>query len=175
MSRRASFVLLLAAPIALAQCSGLPPSPVGPSSSAAPGVSVSSAAPQDLLADESETRAVTPFAKELTSLAGDWKGDLTLREQDGDVFRFKVALTFAALAGGSYRGTVDGSTLTLAPNGTSGSYTATLATGETRTCDGTAVVYTGSAISDGKKLGVNIQGINNHCRLETIEMDLKIK
>jgi hypothetical protein len=175
MSVRASFVLLLASPIALAQCSGPSASPIGPSSSAEPRFSVSSAVPQDLSGEMSGTRVVTPLAKELTSLAGDWKGDLTQFEQDGDVFKFKFALTLAALGGGAYQGTWDGLTLTLTPSGGPGLYTVTMPTGEMKNCDGTAVVYTGTATSDGKKLSINIGGINNHCRLDRLEIDLKIK
>ena len=175
MNRRASFVLLLAAPIALAQCGGPSASPSGPSSLAAPGISVSSAVPQDVLDDVSGIGVATPLAKDLSSLEGDWKGDLTIREQDGDVFRFKVTVTITSLGGGSYQGTADGSTLTLTPNGASGLYAATLATGETRTCNATPVVYTGSATSEGKRLAVNLEGINDDCRLERVEIDLKVK
>jgi hypothetical protein len=174
MNPRASFVLLLAAPIVLAQCSGPSASPIGPSSSVAPGISVSSAGPQDLSDDVSGTWAA--LAQDLSTLAGDWKGDLILTEQDGDVFRSKFTLTLTALGGGIYQGTASGTTLTLTPNGASGLYTATMATGETRSCDGgTAVVYIGSATSEGKKLAVNVEGLNDDCRLERIEIDLKIK
>lgn len=115
-----------------------------------------------------------PLAKDLASLAGDWKGDVTLREQDGGVFKFKVALTLEQLGVGVYQGTLDGSTITLSQTAPD-RCDVTLSTGETQTCSGNPVVYTGNASNIGKTLAITVQGMNDDCRLEILDFDLKKK
>ena len=159
--------------LSVAQCSGQNGSPTAPSSTA----SLSTQVEHEVSAARGNvdpTVAARPLAKDLASLAGDWKGDVTLREQDGDVFKFKVALTLAELGIGGYQGTVDGNTITLSQTAPD-LYDVTFSTGETQTCSGNPVVYTGDASSIGKTLAITVQGMNNHCRLEILDFDLKKK
>jgi hypothetical protein len=171
MTYRASLLPVLAAAIAAVQCSG-PVNLTGPSATTASNTEVRAL---DAISADGAAASLRPLKKAATGLAGDWKGDLTLLEQDGDVFRNKVQLTLAEIEPGRFQGTTDGATLTLIERSTAGQFDATLTTGETRSCDGSAVAYGGSAAASDKRLLVNLQGSNDSCRLEIIELDLKAK
>jgi hypothetical protein len=163
------FVCVAVCALVVTQCSGPGASPTAPSTRVHLAEPALDGDPYDL----SGTEAIRPASKDLTTLAGPWKGDLTLLEQDGNVFRSKIEVTFVELGSGAFQG--NGS-ITLTPTGTVGSYSATLSTGETQVCSpGTPVIYTGSASNVDKTLSISVAGMNDDCKFERLEFDLKRK
>ena len=170
-----SLVLILAAPLSVAQCGGPLGSPTAPSVAIAPSAMTGVATGSNTTRLHTDTLRVARVKEE--SPVGAWTGDLYLVELDNSEFHEAVALTFVEVNPRLYRAIVGGSTLELVPSG-GGDYMATLFTDEPlRTCGSglpERVRYTGDNARLGKMNAyIPMSGLSDDCTLEYILIDLK--